>query len=122
MNEEINEDVAVRLGERVWTMRPTPGAMAAIERHTGKDFDEVAREVWENRCWVDTMAAVPRAGIAAAHDDAPDFDAVGEMMFKQGMVNLLRPVLVFIALVQAREHAAATRAMLDLAVAQASAK
>ena len=44
------------------------------------------------------------------------------MMFKQGMINLLRPVLVFIALAQAREHAAATRAALEFAMAHASAK
>ena len=103
-------------------MRPTPQAVAAIERHTGKDFDDVAREVWENDYRIDTMATVLWAGIDAAHDDAPDFETVGEMMFKQGTLSVLRPVLVFLALAQAREHAAATRAALDFATAPAFAK
>ena len=97
MTNKIRGEVAVALGGRNWTMRPTFQAICEIEGRTGKDILVVAGECWDGRFGAVTVAAVLWAGIRAAHDDAPDFEAVGDMIVEQGFTTFFEPVLAFLA-------------------------
>ena len=97
MTNKIRGEVAVALGGRDWTMRPTFQAICEIEGRTGKDILVVARECWDGRFCAVTVAAVVWAGLRAAHDDAPDFEAVGAMLVEQGITTFFEPVLAFLA-------------------------
>ena len=92
-------EVEVRLGGRTWTMRPTFQAIAEIEDRTGLGMVELVVRFSDGRFGVTHMTAVIWAGIHAAHDDAPDFDEVGEMVVKHGIQRLAVAVGAFLATV-----------------------
>ncbi|MCH7861722.1 MAG: gene transfer agent family protein [Proteobacteria bacterium] len=97
MSNDIRGEVEVALGGRTWTMRPTFQAICEIQGRTGKDILTVAGECWAGRFSAVTVAAVLWAAIRAAHDDAPDFEAVGAMIVEEGITTFFEPVLALLA-------------------------
>ena len=111
-------EVEIDLDGRRWTMRPTFRALDDIQRRTGKDINEIARECWEGRYSCRSMVTVIWAGIRAAHDDAPEFDEVGEIVIEGGLINFYEPVLIFLAGVVSSGHALDMTMALDTRLSQ----
>ena len=77
-------EVEVCFAGKTWTMRPAFGALAEIEGRTGLGMAAVVRRFAEGELGIDDVAAVIRAGIGAAHDDAPDYESVRRAMVEEG--------------------------------------
>ncbi len=101
-------EVEVTLGGRRYAMRPTFAALCEIEDRTGLGLVELARRFWDGRFGVRELATVLWAGIRAADDDAPDFEAVGRLVAEQGFQSLAGPVAAFLAGVIGGEDGAAS--------------
>ncbi len=90
-------EVEVKLGGKTWTMRPTFQGLREVEHKTGLGVMELARRFGEGKASLDHVAQVLAIGVRAANDDAPDYEQIGEMLVRQGMNDVLVPIIVFLA-------------------------
>ena len=77
-------EVEVELGGKTWTMRPAFQALAEIEDMTGLGIAAVVKRFFESQFGIGDVTAVIRAGIRAAHDDAPDFETIKRAIVAEG--------------------------------------
>jgi hypothetical protein len=90
-------EVEVKLGGKMRTMRPTFQGLREVEHRTGLGVIELVQRFGEGKASLDHVAIVLAIGLRAANDDAPDYDQIGEMLMRQGMSDVLLPILVFLA-------------------------
>ena len=81
-------ELDVKLLGKSWTMRLTFEAIADIEAKTAMGLAAVVRRFIQSEFGVNEVAAVIWAGIDAAHDDAPDLEAVKRAVVEEGFGGL----------------------------------
>ncbi len=84
MANKVRGEIEVRVDGKTWAMRPAFQALAEIEGVTGLGIAAVVKRFTDGQFGIDDVAAVIRAGIRAAHDDAPDFESVKRAIVEEG--------------------------------------
>ena len=105
MTNESRGEVDVVLDGKTWTMRPDFQTLRAIEHKAGMSALKLIRVIGEGAASLDHIVTVLELGLKAANDDAPGFDQIGEMVVRQGVSDLLPPILVFLGSVAVGDKA-----------------
>jgi hypothetical protein len=92
----LRGEVAIRLAERDYVLRPTFRALCAIETRTGQGIVALARRTAAGDLGFKEAAAIVAAGLEAAGEPA-EFDAVGRLILETGLAACLPAVAAFLA-------------------------
>jgi len=92
-------DTAIKLGGCVYLMRPAMEALWDIEESTGKSIPALATELSRGIFAVGDLCCIVHRAIHAAHSDAPDMEAIGNLMIDGGIFTILAPIADFLAVV-----------------------
>ncbi len=97
MRGDIEIELVTEAGERrKFVLRPNFTAIVEIEEQTGRSIFALARRIAKAELGHHEMACVVGAGLKAA-GEAVSYDAVGEMMLRTGLADVLPPVGEFLA-------------------------
>ncbi len=89
---DVEIELATDTGERrKFVLRPNFTAIVEIEEQTGRSIFALARRIAKAELGHHEMACVVGAGLKAA-GEAVSYDAVGEMMLRTGLADVLPPV------------------------------
>ena len=89
-------EVEIDLDGKKWPMRPELQTLRAIEHKTGVGATELAFAVVTRRATLDQIITVLELGLAAANDESPGFDEIGEILMHQGTESVRQTVVAFL--------------------------
>jgi hypothetical protein len=96
VNQRLGE-VAIEIGDRNWTLRPTFQALAHIEAAAGANIPMIAARIVNGGITGELAVAILHAGLAAAHgDQAPSPEALGELLMAEGIGGKERQMTEFL--------------------------
>ena len=94
---DIEIELVTEAGQRRgFVLRPSFEAIVEIEEQTGRSIFALARRIAKAELGHHEVACVVGAGLKAA-GEAVSYDAVGEMMLRTGLADVLPPVGEFLA-------------------------
>ena len=105
MENDITGEVEIDLDGKAWTMRPELQTLRTIERKTGMSARVLARAIGMGEATLDQTITVIELGLKPANDDPPGFDQIGEALLRQGINDLILPLLAFLGVVAVGERA-----------------
>lgn len=95
MTNSSRGEVEVKLAGKTYPMCPTFQKLREIEHRTDMGVMEIAQRFAEDKAGIDQIATVLAVGLSDA-DGAPDYDAIGEALMRQGMGDVLGPIMIFL--------------------------
>ncbi len=88
-------EVEITLAGKSYVMRPTFGALAAIEAKTGEGIAELLERMRTGRVRITDVTAVIWAGLGATGEPVT-YEKVGELVAEIGLDSLAVPVSMFL--------------------------